>query len=293
MKKKLIFRGVGTALITPMKNGKIDYISLEKIIEMQIAAKIDALVIGGTTGEVATLSDYEREKLYTFSAEKIAGRTKLIFGAGTNDTEAAMRHARLAGKIGCDGILVVTPYYNKGTHRGVTEHYQRVSEAGGLPTLLYNVPSRTGVNLTQKQLSELSENPLICGIKEALDSIDRFVDIAAMGGSLPLYSGSDYATYTALSLGGAGVISVVSNIYPERMLNISRSYFSGNNSAALSAQLELSGFIKAMFTETNPSPIKYAMSLIGLCEADVRLPLYPPEEKTCELIRAEMRKLIL
>jgi 4-hydroxy-tetrahydrodipicolinate synthase len=289
----LPFRGAATAVVTPFKNGEIDFSAFRRLIEMQTSAGITTLVICGTTGESPTLTEKEKLSLFAAAIEYSCGKAKIIAGCGSPSTAFTCSLARQAEQLGVDALLTVTPYYNKCTAEGLYLHYRTIADSVSLPIIAYNVPSRTGVNLTQKQLSELSENPLICGIKEALDSIDRFVDIAAMGGSLPLYSGSDYATYTALSLGGAGVISVVSNIYPERMLNISRSYFSGDSSAALSAQLELSGFIKAMFTETNPSPIKYAMSLIGLCEADVRLPLYPPEEKTCELIRAEMRKLIL
>lgn len=291
MGKNLIFRGVGTALITPMKNEKIDYPSLEKILNIQLSAGIDALVIGGTTGEIATLTDAERERLYSFVKEHISGRTKLIFGAGTNDTGAAILHARLARKIGCDGILVVTPYYNKGTHRGVLEHYKRIVSESELPTILYNVPSRTGVNLTLGQLEELAAHPLIVGIKEALDSAERLIELASFGEDLYIYSGNDSATYTTLSLGGAGVISVVSNAYPEKMLKITRSYFGGERQASLSEQIALLGFIKAMFIETNPAPIKYAMSLLGLCDAELRLPLFIPENSTRERIKEEMQRL--
>ena len=291
MAKKLIFRGVATALVTPMNDGNIDYPALRRILDAQLSAGIDALVIGGTTGEVATLTDEERLMLYSFVKEHINGRARLIFGAGTNDTAMAIRHARLAGKIGCDGILVVTPYYNKGTHRGVVEHYKRIAYESELPMILYNVPQRTGVNLTLSQLTELAGLPLVVGIKEASDSAERLVELSQFGDDLYLYAGNDSQTYTTLALGGAGVISVVSNAYPEAMLDITRQYFKGNTAGALEGQKRLLDFIKAMFIETNPAPIKYAMSLMGLCKAEPRLPLYIPEKSTRERIKAEIDKL--
>ena len=291
MKKSLIFDGIGTALITPMRNGRIDYTALSKIIEQQIKGGISALIIGGTTGEAATLSDRERYKLYTYAKEKADGRVKIIFGAGTNDTRAAIKHTENATRIGCDGILVVTPYYNKGTYRGVSEHYKSIAAATDVPIILYNVPSRTGVNLTLEQIEELSKHESIVGIKEASDSADRLIELSKFADELCLYAGNDSQTYTVLSLGGAGVISVVSNLYPEKMVSIYKNFKSGKFKDALKEQQNLLGFIKAMFKETNPAPIKYAMSRAGLCEEEMRLPLYPVEEETRRLIDMEMKKL--
>ena len=291
MKKTMIFRGAATALITPMKNGEIDYTALSDIIERQINGGISALVIGGTTGEAATLSDTERYELYTYTRDAVGGRVKIIFGTGTNDTRVAIRHTENASRIGCDGVLVVTPYYNKGTYRGVTEHYKSIASASDLPVILYNVPTRTGVNLTMNQLYELAKCENIVGIKEASDSADRLVELSALCDDLYLYAGNDSQTYTTLSLGGAGVISVVSNLYPERISAICQRFFDGDRDGALSEQKRLLGFTKAMFAETNPSPIKYAMSLAGLCTDEVRLPLYTPENSTRELIKTEMERL--
>lgn len=290
MGKKLIFRGVATALVTPMTNGSIDYFALDKIIKKQVADGVSALVVGGTTGEAATLSDDERYELYSYVKEKLDGRIKLILGTGTNDTALAMRHTRMAEAIGCDGVLVVTPYYNKGTYRGVVEHYKKIASLD-VPVILYNVPSRTGVNLTIAQLEELSKLDNIVGIKEACDSVDRLTELSKFGSDLYLYAGNDSQIYATLALGGVGVISVVSNLYPRRICDICDFYFNGEHSKALSHQLLLLDFIKLMFKETNPSPIKYAMSLEGLCAEDVRLPLMPPTESVKNEIIELVRKL--
>lgn len=277
--KKTVFEGCATALITPFRNGKIDYTALGNIIDIQIKSGIDALVVGGTTAEAATLSPYEREKLYRFSDEAIHGRAKLIFGVGTNDTADVIRRVRLADKIGCDGLLVVTPYYNRGTEEGVILHYEKIASMTDTPIILYNVPSRTGVNLTLSQLEVLSEKENIVGIKEATDSLSRFAQIAKFGNNLRLYAGNDNSAYTALALGGGGVISVLSNLMPERMVSLCKLFKSGNEDVALKEQLELLPIMDAMFTDTNPVPIKYAMSLVGLCSEEVRLPLAPLEYK--------------
>ena len=291
MEKKLIFSGAATALITPMRCGHIDFTALEKIIEQQILGSVSALVVGGTTGEAATLSDDERYELYSFVKDRAAGRVKLIFGTGTNDTALAVRHTKLAERIGCDGVLVVTPYYNKGTYRGVVEHYKKIASCSELPIILYNVPTRTGVNLTFSQLEELAALQNVVGIKEASDSVDRLTELRKFGDELHLYAGNDSQIYATLSLGGRGVISVVSNLYPERISDICKLYFKGEHTAALEKQLELFEFIKLMFKETNPSPIKYAMSLKGLCKEDVRLPLMPPEASVRRAISAEVKLL--
>lgn len=280
MKKQIVFKGVGTALITPFKNGRIDFLSLEHIIENQIKAKIPALIIGGTTGEAATLSDVERYTLFEFTREKTAGRVKLIFGTGTNDTRAAVRHTKRAEEIGCDGVLVVTPYYNKGTYAGVTRHYEEIAKSTSLPIILYNVPSRTGVNLTESQLLTLSAYENVTAIKEAGDSMDRYVSLSALSGSLGLYAGNDSQIYTTLALGGLGVISVLSNVLPRLAVKISESFFTGEYKKALMLQQKSLALISALFAETNPAPVKYAMQKLGLCENELRLPLMPVSKET-------------
>ena len=289
MKKTEIFRGVGTALITPFKDGKIDYKTLEVLIESQIEAEIDALVIGGTTAEAATLSNKERYELFREAKRMIGGRCRLIFGTGTNDTRVAVNHTRYASRVGCDGVLVVTPYYNKGTTDGVVRHYEAIAEASNVPVLLYNVPSRTGVTLSLDTLKRLAENEMIVGIKEASDSTDRMVAISAIEG-LTLYSGNDSQIYSVLSLGGAGVISVVSNLYPRETIDICKQFFANNRERSLCAQQKLLGVINSLFIETNPAPIKYAMSKKGLCLADMRLPMWLPTKQTRDRIDAAIRE---
>ena len=279
MKKAEIFRGVGTALITPFKDDKIDFDSLERLIERQINGGVDALVIGGTTAEAATLSDDERYELYKVAKNITRHRCKLIFGTGTNDTKVAVRHTEFASRLGCDGVLVVTPYYNKGTADGVIRHYERIAEASDVPVLLYNVPSRTGVNLSIDTLKRLSENERIVGIKEASDSLDRLMAIAGID-NLALYSGNDSQIYPVLSLGGLGVISVVSNLYPKETADICKQYFANNTQASLKLQQELLPVINSLFLETNPAPIKYALSKLRLCTDEMRLPMWQPRKET-------------
>lgn len=291
MTKKKIFEGASTALITPFKKGKIDYTSIDKIIEMQIAGGISALVVGGTTGEAATLTDKERYELYTYVKDKVRGRAKIVFGTGTNDTENAIRLTKMATRVGCDGVLIVTPYYNKGTYSGVVRHYKKIAASTDVPIILYNVPSRTGVNLTLKQLKELSKIENIVAIKEASDSVDRLTELASLGDELYIYAGNDSQIYSTLALGGLGVISVVSNLLPENISMICKNYFEGRGDLALREQLRLFDFIRLMFAETNPSPIKYAMSLAALSLAEVRLPLAVPERKTREAIKRAIAKL--
>ncbi len=291
MKKNLIFRGAATALITPMKNGRIDYPALERIIEFQLSGGIEALVVGGTTGEAATLSDRERYEMYTFVKDKVAGRAKIILGTGTNDTRMVINHTRRAAAMGCDATLVVTPYYNKGTYSGVVKHYKKIATLSDTPIILYNVPSRTGVNLTIPQLEELAKEEAIVAIKEASDSVDRLTELLKFGDDLYLYAGNDSQIFATLTAGGKGVISVLSNIYPERVNEICRDSFAGRTDSALKKQLLLLDFIKLLFKETNPSPIKYAMSVAGLCASEVRLPLARPERKTQVAIRREIEKL--
>lgn len=273
MQKQIIFRGVGSALITPFRNGEIDYTALDRIIELQIEAGVSALVIGGTTGEAATLTDEERYSLFRFAVGVNRGRVKLIFGTGTNDTAAAIRHTKMAESIGCDGVLVVTPYYNKGTREGLVKHYEAISDSTSLPIILYNVPSRTGVSLSSEQLSILKERENVVAIKEASDSLSSYMGIAAFGKELWLYAGNDSDLYSALSLGGAGVISVLSNLCPRLTVEICEKFDTGELERARELQLRALSVISALFCETNPAPIKYALMRRGLCDGTLRLPM--------------------
>ena len=291
MKKQVIFKGVATALITPFHLGKIDFDSLAHIVENQISNGTDALVIGGTTAEAATLSDTERYELFAFVKERVGTRVKLIFGTGTNDTAAVIRHTKKAESIGCDGVLIVTPYYNKGTEDGVVNHYLSVAEQTSLPIILYNVPSRTGVELNFNQLDRLAERSNIVAIKEAGDSADRLCRLASYGEDLRLYAGNDSQIYTTLALGGFGVISVLSNIAPCLCRDICKNYFSKKTEISLTAQLKALPLIRALFKETNPAPVKYAMSKLGFCSNELRLPLMRVNEKTAKEIDTAMDQL--
>ena len=287
MKKKTIFSGAATALITPFKNGKIDYNALAKIIEFQIQSSIDALVIGGTTGEASTLSDYERDKLYSFSAETVNHRVPLVFGIGTNDTKRAVKYAKRAKVCGADALLSITPYYNKGTQDGIISHYKNISNATDLPAIIYNVPSRTGVNLSIDAIDKISEEENVCAIKEASDSADRLIELSALSDKLTLYAGNDTQTYTSLALGGMGVISVLSNAYPCEVLDITNAFWRGDTDSALNSQRNVINKVRSLFLETNPTPIKYVMHLLGFCESDMRLPLSPPTEKTRSVLKSK------
>lgn len=291
MKKERIFEGVATAIVTPFSDGEVDYEAFSELLDFQVRGGASAIVVSGTTGESATLRSTERARLFAVAKERTEGRCRLIFGTGTNDTDEAILRTREAEKIGCDGVLVVTPYYNKGTSEGLYKHYEKIAKCTNLPIILYNVPTRTGVNLDLNIIERLSKIENIRGIKEASDSQDRLISLAAFGDELPLYAGNDSALFTVLSLGGAGVISVVSNILPGRIKKITADYFGGDFRGALKGQTELLPFIRAMFSETNPAPIKYAMSLVGLCSGELRLPLDLPSERTQELICREMRAL--
>lgn len=290
MKKPQVFRGVATALITPFINGVIDYATLDTLIEKQISGGVSALVIGGTTGEAATLDEGERRELYKYASERVAGRAGIILGVGTNDTRASVKYTEMAQEIGCDAVLAVTPYYNKGTFSGVESHYLAIADSTDLPVILYNVPTRTGVNLTFEQLERLAKHKRIVAIKEASDSADRLVTLAAFGEDLQLIAGNDSQIYTVLSLGGVGVISVVSNLLPVYTSRICDAYFEGKATESLKMQLDLLPLINALFSETNPTPIKYAMSSRGLCKNELRLPLAPATEATRAIVDKILEK---
>lgn len=287
MKKKTIFSGTATALITPFKHGKVDYTALKEIIEFQIRSGIDALVIGGTTGESATLSDYEKDKLYSFCTETINHRVPMILGCGSNDTKKAVKYTKRAKAHGADATLVITPYYNKGTESGIVYHYQKIANSTDLPTILYNVPSRTGVNLSLAAIDILSNEKNICAIKEASDSSDRLIELSSFSDRLTLYAGNDTQIYTTLSLGGMGVISVLSNAYPCEILAITNSFWRGDIDTSILLQRKILSKVHTIFAETNPTPIKYLMHKLGYCTPDVRLPLSLPSERTLAALKKE------
>lgn len=278
MKKgnKSIFKGVATALITPFKDGKIDYSALKNLIEFQIKSGIDALLVNGTTGESATLSECEKRELISFTVHEVGRRIPIIAGTGSNDTKKALHLSEFARDVGADAILVVTPYYNKASRDGLIEHYQTIANNVDIPLMIYNVPSRTGVNITLDVYDILANHPNIVGVKEANSSVGEMAKlIQKCSNRLDIYTGNDDLITPTLALGGCGAISVVSNVLPKETCDICRLYFEGKVSEASTLQIKLLPLIGALFSEVNPIPIKALMSHAGFCKEEYRLPLCP------------------
>lgn len=294
MAQKSIFCGAATALITPFKDSKPDYESLERIIEYQINEGIDALVIAGTTGEAATLSEVEQKELIRFAKDKIGGRVPAVVGTGSCDIEKAKRLSRYASDIGCDALLAVTPYYNKATEEGLCLSYKAIAESSDAPIILYNVPSRTAFNLTPKIYRRLADIKNIVAVKEASGNLAAMSTLMSeLHGRFDLYSGSDELTLPVMSIGGKGVISVLSNIMPSAMSRLCRLCSKGDFDGARHLQLELIPLIETLFCEINPVPVKYAMSLMGFCRCEYRLPLCEPSKATKERIAKVLREYSL
>ena len=286
-----IFVGAATALITPLNASGVDYGALGRLIDWQIAEGIDALVIAGTTGEGSTLSDREHRELLSFAAERIAGRVPMICGTGSNDTHYAIELSRFACSAGADALLVVTPYYNKATQKGLVRMYNAIADAAEKPLILYNVPSRTGVNIEPETYLELSKHPNIRGIKEANGQIAKIVEtVSLVGGALDLYSGDDDQIVPLMSLGGLGVISVLSNLMPKQTSELCHRFLRGDVKGAAELQCRYTKLIKALFCEVNPIPVKAAMAAMGYCENYVRLPLTTMEEAHWQALKGLMEE---
>lgn len=275
----IIFKGTCTAMVTPFTENGIDYQSFEKQIEYQIANGIDALCVLGTTGEAPTITDEEYESVAKFAFEKINKRAKFILGSGSNCTKKAIEKSIFAQKIGADGLLVVTPYYNKCTQKGLVKYYNDIANSVDIPILCYNVPARTGVNILPQTMAEIAEHKNIGGIKEACGNMEQICETARLiRGKTALYSGDDNLNLAMLSIGSKGLISVASNIAPKEVGDVAKLYFSGKNKEATELQEKLLPLIDAMFTEVNPIPVKKATELIGLGSGIVRAPLTELEE---------------
>ena len=287
-----LFQGSAAALPTPMRGDGIDFEAFERLIDRQIDAGAAALVICGTTGEPASLSAREREWLIECALRRAAGRVPVIVGAGSNDTRAAMALVREACAAGADGALCVTPYYNKTTQSGLIAHFTALADAADLPLILYNVPSRTGINLLPETAARLARHPNICGVKEASGDIAQVAALARLcGDSLAIYAGNDDMTLPVLALGGQGVISVAANVCPARVAELCARFFEGDVAAARAIQLRLLPLIEALFREVNPIPVKAALSLMGLCREETRLPLVPASPETREALRGLLGEL--
>lgn len=275
-----VFTGACVAIVTPFTDdNKVDFDQFGQLIEMQIAAGTDAICVCGTTGESATQSLEEHMETVEYCIKKVAGRVKVIAGAGSNDTAAALMLAQHAEAAGADGLLMVTPYYNKTSQAGLVAHFTAMAEAGGIPVILYNVPSRTGLNIAPETALELSKHPLINGIKEASGNISQVARVAALcGDALNIYSGNDDQVVPLLALGGKGVISVVSNVAPELVHNCCQAFFDRDTAKACALQLEMLPLEEALFCEVNPIPVKYAMNVLGWNAGECRLPLVEPSD---------------
>ena len=290
--KHTIFTGAATALITPFKNGVIDYDAYGKILEAQIEGGISALVVAGTTGESSTLTDEEHREIIRYAVEKVAGRVPIIAGTGSNDTSYAIELSKFACSVGADALLLVTPYYNKATQNGLYEHFKAIAESCDKPCILYNVPSRTGCNILPDTAARLADIDNIVAIKEASSDISQIAELAAKcGDTLDIYSGNDNQILPIMSLGGKGVISVLSNVLPAETSEICSKFLSGVIAGALELQLKYLPFINALFSEVNPIPAKAAMARLGRCENTLRLPLTPMSEAKAEHMYKIMEEL--
>ncbi len=284
--KPSIFTGAATAIITPFKNGAIDYASFAKVLEDQIAKSIGAIVVTGTTGEAATLTHEEHCDCVRFAVETVAGRVPVIAGTGSNDTAYGIVLSKYACEVGADALLLVTPYYNKATPKGLIKNFLETADATDKPIILYNVPSRTGCNISLPVYRELAKHERIVAVKEASGNISAIAElIAECGDSFDVYSGNDDQIVPIMSLGGKGVISVLSNILPEETHTLAKLCLDGNFSGAAALQLKYLKLINALFCEVNPVPVKTAMAELGFCDIEMRLPL-------CEMEDANKAKLL-
>ncbi len=289
--KNPIFEGIATALITPLDENGVDYEAFGRLIDWQIEEGVNALVVCGTTGESSTLTDEEHRAAIAFAVKRAAKRVPIIAGTGSNDTAYALDLTKFSCEAGVDGVLVVTPYYNKATQNGLIRLFSEVADAATAPVILYNVPSRTGVNIEPKTVAALAEHPNISAIKEAGGNISAVAQIAALcGEKIHIYSGNDDQIVPIMSLGGKGCISVLSNLLPKQSAELCARFKAGDVRGAAEMQLRYLPLINALFSEVNPIPVKAAMAAMGFCKDYIRLPLTPMEEAHREVLFAEMRK---
>lgn len=290
--KKEIFKGAGVAIVTPMKpDGSVNYDKLGELIDFQIANGTDAVVICGTTGESSTLTDEEHAACIRFAVKKAAKRVPVIAGTGSNDTLYCAALSKEAEQAGADALLLVTPYYNKTSQAGLVRHYFYVADRVGIPIVIYNIPSRTGLNIKPETYRELAAHERIAAVKEANGNLSDLAKTAALcGDDLHFYSGNDDQILPVLSLGGSGVISVLSNILPAQTHEICARFFHGDFSGSRTLFLQLLPLMNALFSDVNPIPVKHAMNLMGMDVGECRMPLAPMAEKPAETLRAEMQK---
>lgn len=286
---KAPFEGSAVALVTPFQDSKVDWDGLERLIEMQVAAETNAIVATGTTGEPATLTHDEHVDVVRFIVEKVAGRIPVIGGSGSNSTAEAVELSKRIEGVGADSLLVVTPYYNKATQEGLRLHFETIADAVEVPIILYNVPSRTAVNLLPETVAALASHPRVAGLKEASGDLSQIIDLfRRCRNKIPIYSGNDDQVFALLSLGGRGVISVAANIIPRQMYLLVDSYLRGRPEDALAIQEEINPLVAQLFTEVNPIPVKAALAKMGLIRNELRLPLTPLSEENSASLFKEM-----
>lgn len=288
---KCLFEGTAVAIVSPFRDGKIDFDAFENLIERDILQGAKAIVVLGTTGESAAVRESEREKMIRFAKKKIAGRCKLIVGTGSNNFEKAYHNTQMAKYLGADGALVVTPYYNKTTQKGLIHYYTKLAEIG-LPIIMYNVPSRTGLSIELDTVKQLAKNPMIYGLKESSTDVQRIINLSKIcRKKMALYSGEDGLNYLFYCLGGKGAVSVTANAFCADVQKVYDLVKTGNRKDALAVAEKLSTINKLLFCQVNPIPIKYVLSKMGLCENKVRLPLLPLEEKYKKAIDKQLSLL--
>lgn len=287
-----VFKGMATAMVTPMTSTGVDWDAFARFIDFQLENGINALVAVGTTGESATLTPEERKAVIRFAVKRVDGRVPVIAGTGTNNTEHVLDFTRAACDDGADALLVVTPYYNKATQGGLVKHFSMVADVASKPIIMYNVPSRTGVNLQADTVAKLADHPNIVAVKEASGDMSQVVAIAAKcAGKLDIYSGEDGLVVPIMSVGGLGCISVLSNVVPNQAVEMTDKFFAGDVAGAAAMQLKLLPLVNALFSEVNPIPAKAAVSAMGFGQEHLRMPLTPMEPDTRANLFAQMRKL--
>ena len=288
--KKIIFKGCGTAIATPFTNDGVNFDEFGKLIEFQISEGVDSIIVCGTTGESSTMTEKEKKDTIKYAIDKVNGRIPVIAGTGSNNTASAIEMSKYAESVGADGLLVVTPYYNKTTQAGLVAHYKAIAESTSLPIIVYSVSSRTGVNITPETCVELSKIPNIVAIKEASGNISQVAKIAALcGDDLHIYSGNDDQIIPVLSLGGLGVISVLSNVAPKYTHDMVQNFFDGNIEKATKMQLDALDLVNSLFCEVNPIPVKEALNLVGYNYGTPRLPLVKLSEKGFERLNKSLK----
>jgi 4-hydroxy-tetrahydrodipicolinate synthase len=286
-----MFEGTYTALVTPFRNGEVDYPALARLLERQVQAKVDGVVPCGSTGESATLSHDEHERVIAFVIEKVAKRVKVIAGTGSNNTRESVRLTQFAREHGADGALLIAPYYNKPTQEGIYAHYAAVADSVQLPQLVYNIPGRSAVNIAPETLARLARHQNVVGVKEASGSLDQVSRvIEACGPSFTVLSGDDTLTLPILAVGGRGVIAVISNVVPGALVELVRAALAGDYATARNAHYALLPLMRAMGLETNPIPVKAALAALGQIENELRLPLTPLSEPFVGKLRGELER---